>query len=62
MKPLDIETVYAFVNENIVEFHRSKIRSLENVNLVQLLRRKNPYLFRAKHIVLARLTGKRLFN
>lgn len=53
MKPLDIETVYAFVNENIVEFHRSKIRSLENVNLVQLLRRKNPYLFRAKHIVLA---------
>lgn len=50
MKPLDIETVYAFVNENIVEFHRSKIR------------RKNPYLFRAKHIVLARLTGKRLFN
>jgi hypothetical protein len=52
MKPLALDQVNEFVNTHIVEFHEGKIRSLEKLKLKTLLRRKNPYLFRAKNIVL----------
>ena len=49
MKPLSLDHVNEFVNENIVDFHRKRIRSLERLKLAKLLR-KNPYLFKAKNI------------
>ena len=49
MKTLSLERLNTYVNENIVEFHQSKIESLEKLTLSKLLR-KNPYLFRAKDI------------
>ena len=49
MKPLDLDAVSRYVNENIVDFHRRRIKSLEELRLEKLLN-KNPYLFRAKDI------------
>ncbi|HOT91868.1 MAG TPA: PmeII family type II restriction endonuclease [Anaerolineae bacterium] len=52
MNPLDLDRVCAYVNENIVDFHRRRIKSLEELRLERLLT-KNPYLFKAKYIVTA---------
>jgi hypothetical protein len=52
MNSLNIEKVCDYVNENIMEFHRHKIKSLEELNLGKLLK-KNPYLFKAKNITTA---------
>ena len=53
MKELDLKEVESFVNENIVIFHENKIKALEKQNLKNLLKKKNPYLFKAKNISLA---------
>jgi hypothetical protein len=47
---LNLEEVRGYVNHNIVSFHQRRIASLEQLTLDRLLT-KNPYLFRAKHIV-----------
>ncbi|MCB8943166.1 MAG: cytosolic protein [Ardenticatenaceae bacterium] len=49
MKPLDFAAVNAYVNENIVDFHQKRAKSLENLKLDKLLT-KNPYLFKAKNV------------
>lgn len=53
MRKLNIKQVEGFVNENIVTFHQNKLKTLKQINLRDLLRRKNPYLFKAKNITLA---------
>lgn len=52
MKKLNLDEVCKYVNENIVEFHQRKIKSLEELQLNKLLN-KNPYLFKAKNITTA---------
>ena len=52
MKPLNLDQVRGYVNENIVDFHQRRIRSLEELKVERLLT-KNPYLFKAKNIVTA---------
>lgn len=52
MNPLNLDQVREYVNENIVDFHKRKIKSVEELRLAKLLR-KNPYLFKAKHITTA---------
>ena len=52
MKSLDLAQVQGYVNENIVDFHRRKVKSLEELRLEKLLT-KNPYLFKAKNITTA---------
>lgn len=52
METLNIEDVQNYVNENIVDFHQRRIKSLETLTLEKLIR-KNPYLFKAKHITTA---------
>lgn len=52
MKPLNLDEVRDYVNENIVDFHQRRIKSLEELTLDRLLN-KNPYLFRAKNITTA---------
>jgi hypothetical protein len=49
MVPLNFDDVRLFVNENIVDFHQRRIKSLEELTLDKLLT-KNPYLFRAKNL------------
>ncbi|MEA3408607.1 MAG: PmeII family type II restriction endonuclease [Chloroflexota bacterium] len=53
MNPLDLDRVRQFVNENIVGFHQARIDSLKHLTLDGLLRKKNPYLFKAKNIISA---------
>lgn len=50
MKPLNLDAVTQFVNENITGFHEKRLAKIQELNLRDVLRRKNPYLFRAKHI------------
>ena len=52
MHPLDLGDVRDHINENIVDFHLRRVRSLEQLQLQALLK-KNPYLFRAKNITKA---------
>ena len=49
MKPLDFSEVNDHVNNNIVNFHRKRAKSLESLKLDKLLK-KNPYLFKAKNV------------
>ena len=53
MKFLDIGEVSEFVNTHIVKFHSKKIKTLERIDLKGILKKKNPYLFKAKDIGVA---------
>lgn len=49
MNQLDLNQVRNYVNENIVDFHKRRLKSLEDLKLEKLLK-KNPYLFKAKNL------------
>ena len=42
-----------FVEHNIHEFHQKRYVSIQNLKLKTVLKRKNPYLFRAKNLAIA---------
>lgn len=48
-----ISTLNDFVNINIEKFHNNKLKTLSDINLKNILKKKNPYLFKAKNIALA---------
>ncbi len=47
------EILRSFVSERIVLFHQARLEALKRMNLEGVLRKKNPYLFRAKNFSLA---------
>jgi len=49
MKNLILSDVTKYVEENIETFHLKRIKSLDNLKLSKILKRKNPYLFKAKN-------------
>lgn len=53
MKSLTLNDVTEFVAQNIGDFHQRRALNLQKLKLTQVLKRKNPYLFRAKNINLA---------
>ncbi|MGB4205827.1 MAG: PmeII family type II restriction endonuclease [Bacteroidales bacterium] len=53
MKKLNLEDVINYVEHNIGTFHEKRIRSLDNLSLRKVLKRKNPYLFKAKYALTA---------
>ncbi|HGJ67534.1 TPA: cytosolic protein, partial [bacterium] len=53
MRAININEVYQFVQEHINDFHNSKLQSLNETKLDNLIKKKNPYLFRAKNIITA---------
>lgn len=53
MKKLDLKEVIKYVENNIGEFHRKRIEKLDKLKLKAVLKKKNPYLFRAKNILTA---------
>ncbi len=53
MKPLNLKDVTCYVEKNIGIFHQKRIQSLDKLKLSQVLKRKNPYLFRAKNVLTA---------
>jgi hypothetical protein len=50
MPQLNLSDVSKYVEENIGVFHQKRIASLDNLKLSKVLERKNPYLFKAKHM------------
>ncbi|GAB4487731.1 MAG: hypothetical protein Fur0016_01200 [Anaerolineales bacterium] len=50
------EAMLAYVSQHIGEFHVRRLENLQSLKLEAILRRKNPYLFKAKNI----LTGAEL--
>jgi len=53
LRRITISEVEGYVSKNIVTFHESRIRRLENIKLHEVLRKKNPYLFKAKDVTIA---------
>lgn len=50
MPQLNLGDVSNYVEENIGVFHQKRIASLDSLRLSTVLKRKNPYLFKAKHM------------
>ena len=53
MQKLNLNYVVKYVENNIETFHKKRILSLDTLKLTKVLRRKNPYLFKAKYILTA---------
>lgn len=54
MQPIDLRLVKAFIAEHIgPDFHEKKLAKLKTLTLDTILKRKNPYLFKAKGAVTA---------
>jgi hypothetical protein len=53
MKNLSLRNVTQYVEENIGIFHRKRIDCLDNLKLKTVLKKKNPYLFKAKYLLTA---------
>jgi hypothetical protein len=53
MKKLNLNDVTQYVEKNIGTFHEKRIQSLDDFKLVKILKRKNPYLFKAKYVLTA---------
>jgi hypothetical protein len=53
MKKLNLKDVTQYVENNIGTFHEKRIQSLDGLKLVDVLKRKNPYLFKAKYVLTA---------
>ena len=47
------KSVVEYVENNIATFHQKRIDSLDSLQLKTVLKRKNPYLFKAKYILTA---------
>jgi hypothetical protein len=62
MRKLIIGDVVQYVQENIGTFHRKRIGSLDSLKLSTVLRKKNPYLFKAKHVLTAEQIVKGLVD
>lgn len=53
MAKLNPKDISLFVEQNIGTFHQKRIQSLNTLKLSQVLKRKNPYLFKAKYVLTA---------
>lgn len=53
MNKLILTDVVLYVEENIGVFHRKRIDSLDKLKLKTILKKKNPYLFKAKYLMTA---------
>ncbi|NTW51947.1 MAG: cytosolic protein [Chlorobiaceae bacterium] len=51
MTPLNLSDVSKYVEDNIGTFHQKRIASLDDLSLSKVLKRKNPYLFKAKFVL-----------
>lgn len=51
MNQLNLVDVAKYVEDNISVFHQKRIQSLDSLKLIKVLKRKNPYLFKAKYVL-----------
>lgn len=51
---MDLEQIYGYVENHISIFHQRRLDYVQNkVNLLKILKQKNPYLFKAKNVLTA---------
>ncbi len=50
MKPITQQEIVDYVKANIQTFHRRRLDKLQELKLMDVVKRKNPYLFKAKNI------------
>lgn len=50
---LTLDDIRQYVENNIGNFHKARLDGLRELELKLILKRKNPYLFKAKHIISA---------
>ena len=60
MNPLNIKDINQYVENNIGTFHQKRIDSLNKLKLKTVLKKKNPYLFKAKHLLTSEAIIKKL--
>jgi len=53
MTQIDLKNIQQYVENNINTFHEKRITGLQALKLKTVLRKKNPYLFRAKYLLTA---------
>lgn len=53
MEQLNLGEVAEYVEEHITTFHRKRLEKIKSLKLDQILKKKNPYLFKAKNILTA---------
>ncbi|MBS1978003.1 MAG: cytosolic protein [Bacteroidetes bacterium] len=53
MVKLNLADVSQYVENNIGHFHQRRIQSLDDLKLKDVLKRKNPYLYKAKNVLTA---------
>ena len=53
MASVTVQEITKFIEEHIPEFHRKRLESLAGLKLQKVLRRKNPYLYKAKFVTSA---------
>jgi len=53
MQKLNLKDVTQYVENNIGTFHQKRIESLDKLKLKTVLKKKNPYLFKAKYFMTA---------
>ncbi len=54
MKKLDLNQIYEYVEGHISIFHQKRLDYIKNkVDLLKILKQKNPYLFKAKNVLTA---------
>lgn len=54
--------IISFIEPNIQTFHKRRLENLMNLELTEILKRKNPYLFKAKNITTAQDLVKSLLD
>lgn len=62
MPTLNLKDVTKYVEQNIGTFHAKRLEKLEKLNFREVLKRKNPYLFKAKNILTAQDLVKNLLD
>lgn len=50
MRPITQQEIVDYVEANIQTFHRRRLDKLQDLKLMNVVKRKNPYLFKAKNI------------
>jgi hypothetical protein len=53
MKNQIVDDILKYVEQNIGDFHLKRIKSLNKLSLTSVLKRKNPYLYKAKYVLTA---------
>lgn len=62
MTPLNLNDVRSYIATNIATFHTKRLEGLKTLKLSNVLKRKNPYLFRVKYMLTAEQIVKGLVD